>query len=290
MGLPVYNGEKYLEGSLRSLLSQTLKDFELIISDNSSSDRTYEICRDFASRDNRIKLYRNDYNIGVARNHNRTFHLSQGKYFRWAAHDDICAPTLLEKCVKVLEQTADVILCYFWIIRVFESDNTSTEAVKPTEGTESLLWERFRSLSDHQHACEQVYGLIRSDVLRSIRLQKDYTDSDRTMLSELSLHGKFYVIQEPLFYKRFHSENDYRDRSAKMVMFGESYRGKVVFPYLLQFFDYLEMLNRVRLPLLEKLKCYWVMMGWPFRAHRRLAKELLIAVRTLIERLATTCA
>src|SRR5215213_6401610 len=89
IGLPVYNGDRFLARSLDSLLAQTMPDFELIISDNASSDGTAEICRAYARRDRRIRCVRNEHNLGVYRNFNRVFQLSSGKYFKWAAADDV---------------------------------------------------------------------------------------------------------------------------------------------------------------------------------------------------------
>src|SRR5262245_582217 len=88
VGLPVYNGEKYLPNALSRLLEQDFEDFELIVSDNASTDGTQEICRSFAEKDRRVRYFRNETNIGLAANHNRTFELSQGELFKWAAHDD----------------------------------------------------------------------------------------------------------------------------------------------------------------------------------------------------------
>ena len=83
IGLPVYNGEKYLEQALISILSQTYTDFELIISDNASTDRTQAICREYAAKDPRIRYYCNEENLGAAPNHNRVFELASGEYFKW---------------------------------------------------------------------------------------------------------------------------------------------------------------------------------------------------------------
>src|SRR5438552_4723426 len=99
IGLPVYNAENYLVEALDSILAQTFTDFELIISDNASTDRTREICKYYESSDARVHYYCNETNIGGARNANLTFKLARGQYFRWAADDDVCAPTLLEKSV-----------------------------------------------------------------------------------------------------------------------------------------------------------------------------------------------
>lgn len=94
VGLPVYNGEKYLPQAIKSLLAQTFAEFELIICDNASTDRTQEISRTFTKRDQRIRYHRNPNNLGAAANFNLSFRLSSGEYFKWAA-DDLCAPEFL---------------------------------------------------------------------------------------------------------------------------------------------------------------------------------------------------
>jgi glycosyltransferase involved in cell wall biosynthesis len=105
IGVPVYNGEKYLAAALDTLLAQSFEDFELIISDNASTDCTEEIARAYAARDGRVRYERSGANRGCAWNHNRVFALARGRYFRWAAHDDLCAPTLLARTVELLRRT-----------------------------------------------------------------------------------------------------------------------------------------------------------------------------------------
>src|SRR5688572_7662493 len=112
IGLPVYNGENYLSQALDSLLGQTYSDFELIISDNGSTDRTQEICRAYAIKDRRVRYFRSATNRGAAWNFNNVFALSSGKYFKWAAHDDICAPEFLERCLEVLECDPGIVVCF----------------------------------------------------------------------------------------------------------------------------------------------------------------------------------
>src|SRR5215510_12797807 len=109
IGLPVYNGEKFLREALDSLLTQTFEDFELILSDNASTDETPAICRVYAAADKRVRYVRNAANIGVYRNFNRVFQLASGKYFKWAAADDVCQRDLLAKCLRVLETDSDVV-------------------------------------------------------------------------------------------------------------------------------------------------------------------------------------
>ena len=111
IGLPVYNGGNYIRDVLDSILSN-FNDFELIISDNASTDNTRAICRSYAEKDSRIRYHRNEENLGAAWNFNQVFHLARGKYFQWACHDDVWTSTLLERYVQVLDQMSDVVLCY----------------------------------------------------------------------------------------------------------------------------------------------------------------------------------
>ena len=87
--MPVFNGERYLESAIRSNLNQSYGNLELIISDNASTDRTEAICRDLAASDARIKVHRNDRNIGAAANYNKLFQLASGEFFRWSNADDL---------------------------------------------------------------------------------------------------------------------------------------------------------------------------------------------------------
>ena len=112
IGMPVYNGEKYLRQAISSILNQTYPDFELIISDNASTDETRQICLQYAARDRRIRYQCNPQNIGAAKNFNLVFKLASGKYFKWMAHDDTVTSDFLSKCVDILEQNLQVVLCH----------------------------------------------------------------------------------------------------------------------------------------------------------------------------------
>jgi glycosyltransferase involved in cell wall biosynthesis len=146
MGMPVYNGEKYIEEAIESILAQTYIDFELIISDNASTDRTQEICQGYADHDERIRYYRNPTNLGAAPNYNRTFQLSSGEYFKWAEDDDLIATDFLVKCVEVLDQDPNIVLC-FPIARVIDENGTilgDYEYKSDTSSPEPHI--RFRNL------------------------------------------------------------------------------------------------------------------------------------------------
>jgi glycosyltransferase involved in cell wall biosynthesis len=281
VGLAVYNGDKYLEQAIDSILAQTYAGFELIISDNASTDQTEQICRRYAVRDRRIRYYRNDANIGGANNENRTFLLSSGEYFRWAADDDVCAPELIAKCVEVLDRDPSVVLCYSMVTEIDENGDC-IRTISQNKGRSTRPHERFRDLAQRDHKCEATYGLIRADVLRKTCLQKNYTDSDRTLLCELSLYGCFFEIQEPLFYKRYHPKNIYVDMRARMAWFDPALRGKIVFPFWMQFFDYLTVINRVPLAWSEKARCYTFMLRWLRNHARNLAGDVFLSLYALL--------
>ena len=105
IGLAVYNGQNFVADAIESLLSQTFGDFELVVTDNASTDATPAIVAEFVRRDSRVRYHRNAENLGCAPNLNRCYELSNPKtpYFKWAAHDDVIAPTFLERCVEALE-------------------------------------------------------------------------------------------------------------------------------------------------------------------------------------------
>lgn len=281
IGLAVYNGERYLREAIDSILAQTFADFELIVSDNASTDGTAEICREYASRDDRVRLHRNDRNIGGANNENLTFKLARGEYFRWAAYDDVLAPDLLARTVAVLDAVPSVVLCHSQVVEI-DQYGVPIRVTSQPRAQADRPHERFRELLYRDHDCAATYGLVRSAVLRRTRLQQNYTDSDRTLLCELSLYGKFYEIPEPLFYKRLHPRNQYIDWRARMAWFDPALKGQIVFPNWMQFCDYVTTIARVPLPPYSRLCCYGEMLRWLAKHGKYMAKDLLVAVCMLL--------
>jgi glycosyltransferase involved in cell wall biosynthesis len=276
IGLAVRNGARYLSEAIDSILAQTFTDFELIICDNASTDATEEICRSFAARDARIVYVRNPRNIGGAQNENLTFRKARGEYFRWAAHDDKLAPTLLEKCVALLDSRPDVVLCYTQIVEIDENGDVIGFR-KRDKGTASRAHRRLHQLMYRDHTCEMAYGLMRSSVMRQTRLLQDYTDCDRTLLCELALHGRYYELPELLFYKRYHPANEYLDWRARMSWFRPDTTGSISFPNFLQFVDMYATVARVPMPWSERALCYLVTARWSLRHSLRMAREVALA-------------
>src|SRR6267154_5510945 len=131
IGLFVYNGERFLEEVLQSILSQTFTDFELIISDNASTDRTGEIAEAYAKRDDRIRYYRSEKNMGAGWNIRRVYELASGKYFKQAAVDDLLEPDFLRRCVEILESDPDCVVAYAGTKEVDENGTFINNYVMP---------------------------------------------------------------------------------------------------------------------------------------------------------------
>ena len=112
IGVPVYNGERFIRQSVESLLAQTYGDFELVITDNASTDGTEEVCRELVKKDKRVRYVRNEKNLGGPGNFRRVFALCSGEFHKWSTADDYWDPTVIEKCVAVLDREPDVVLCY----------------------------------------------------------------------------------------------------------------------------------------------------------------------------------
>jgi glycosyltransferase involved in cell wall biosynthesis len=289
IGLAVYNGERYLEEAITSILAQTYENFELIISDNASTDRTQEICAKFTGKDPRVKYFRNKTNIGGANNHNLAFSYAKGEYFRLAAHDDVLAPELVERCVEILETNPDVVLCHSITILIDEHGRP-TRTISRNKAQSARSYQRLADLTGFDHDCEEIYGVMRTVVLRKTGLLRNYTDADRTLLAEISLYGKFYQVLEPLFYKRVHPEMSTRvfsDWRQRMLWFGEEYRTKITLPHWNQLIHYIEAITKAPIAVEEKFRCYMHMLRWVFvyRRWRTMGKDLVLAVCGLYRKL-----
>jgi glycosyltransferase involved in cell wall biosynthesis len=270
VGLPVFNGTNYIEPALESILGQTLADFELIISDNASTDDTETICRRYAARDPRIRYFRNDTNIGAGANFNRCFELASGKYFKWAAHDDTLAPTYLERCVAVLEANPDAVLCQSLVrlidaqgdsVGVYDSELMGADSASPSG--------RFAALVISTHWCTETFGLIRAEALARTRLIAPYFASDRALCAELALLGRCLQVPEPLFMNRDHPERCVRAaypdrRTVRSWYLPGATRPRLVdlCPMWSLYAEYWHMVGRHVPDRGERIRCYGLLLRW----------------------------
>jgi glycosyltransferase involved in cell wall biosynthesis len=205
LAMPVYNGANYIRVAIASCLAQDFKDFELIITDNASTDRTEEICREFVVQDPRVRYVRNRKNLGAGPNYNLGFELARGRYFKWCAHDDVISPDYLRATVAALEATPTATLA-------FTRTQCMDEAGAPIDlvGAESTAIrdsdpaKRFAQAIRQMGTCYAIFGLFRADALRKSTLHRPYYGSDRALLAEVALLGFFVRTDQGVFFNREH--------------------------------------------------------------------------------------
>ncbi len=288
IGLPVYNGERYLEKALDSLLNQTYDDFEVIISDNASSDATPDICHTYAARDPRVRYVRHDINRGAAWNFNYVFGLARGVYFKWHAHDDMLEPTFLEQTVAALDRNPQFVVAHART-RVVDAAGATLYTYDEYLRTESPLPSvRFRDLICIGHPCFQVFGLMRADVLRRTPLIGSYVPSDRILLARLGLLGMFYEAPEYLFISRRHPTQSVRAAKlrARAAWFDPANNGKIVMPYFRTLYEYVKAIRETPLPPDETRRCYGALVHWiaSDRNWARLGNDVVQAGRQITVR------
>ena len=260
IGLTVYNGEEFLEETLMSFRNQTFSDYELIISDNASMDRTAEISRSFGIEDDRIRYHCNETNLGLAGNHNRVLALAQGEYFKWAAADDLCRPTYLARCVEVLDNDPTVVLAYPKTLFI-DATGKSLDIHDPGWDLRSNEpQERLRRVISSCHWMNAIVGLTRTSSLKRTRLMPAYSGGDYRVLGELSLLGKIYEIPEVLFERRIHPGSTSQHEACGMnpdsrwlIRWWTGTDAKVSMPRWSLSLDHFRTIVRSELPLKHKL-------------------------------------
>lgn len=260
VGLPVYNGERFLARAIDSFLGQTLSDFEVVISDNASTDRTQAICQDYAQRDSRVRYVRQQQNIGAPRNWNAVVHEARGTFFKWASANDYIAPDMLEKCVMAMQADPSIVLCSGRTQLVGDADEPSVVYQSDETVADDRPSDRLVHLADVLTMNNLQCALIRLDVLRQTRLDRLYPSGDLSLMMELVLYGKFLILPETLLF-RYQSKETFttllpalerqriHDPSAKSPMRLIRTRRHL---------DHLGSIARAPLPAMEKLRAFRV--------------------------------
>ena len=284
IGLPVYNGEKYLAETLDSLLAQTFDDFELIIVDNASTDGTSDVCRAYAANDRRIRYERNPSNIGVYRNCNKAFRLSSGEYYKLACADDICHPKLLARCVAVLDADPAIVLSYAKTRFIDRRGQWLGISDPGWHLMSDAPQERMRYVIASGHWVNAFYGLTRSKDLAQTRLFPLYVGGDCRLLGELCLRGKFFEIPETLFFRRLHpdaaSQHDGLDWHSE---FFRGVRGHVDLPFWHICLDHTTTILHSELSARHKISCLARLSRRMFDGKRGLLNELHLASKYWIK-------
>jgi glycosyltransferase involved in cell wall biosynthesis len=198
IGVPVYNGAAKLAAALDSLLRQDYERLEIIISDNGSTDATPEIAREYAARDARVRYFRSDENRGATWNFNRVFELSAGKYFTWAAHDDVRDPSFIRECVEKLEASPNAALCHVYTATYIEGrDRPLFRAQMDTCQDIPDLFARYRETIKRLPATA-IYGVYRASVMRQTKIFERSIATDVAFNQEVALYGEWVEVPKLL--------------------------------------------------------------------------------------------
>ena len=279
LGLPVFNGARYLPETLESLLGQTFGDFDLVICDNASDDGTEAICRRYAASDRRVRYSRSPVNVGAARNFNRTVVGARGRYFKWAAHDDVIHPDYLAECVGVLDSHPDVVWCQSrvgfigpdgeelasgmgdgWLGMSYVQDmgGMGQDGRVPTRASKRPD-ERFRAvlLETVGGGNWDVFGLCRTAVLAETGLQRSFYGADKVVVAELALRGRFNEIPSKLFWVRLHGSASAALESAQAQQdwIDPARSSRIASARLGLLTAYLEIVRQAPLSRREKARC-----------------------------------
>ena len=215
IGIPVYNGEKFIRKCIESVLQQTYKNFELIISDNASTDSTPDICKEFLKKDNRITFVRQNENMGPNWNFNFPLEKANGEYFVWLVADAIISPEFIEKNIAVLESQDNTVGC----ISKIKIDHTCVDKFKTEKevlkkiglvyrpsnafGGEGVLeitgsyMERIRKYLKH-FPWEMFYAVYRTKLLRESFVHDFFVGSDASLVLSVLKHGEIQVVDQIL--------------------------------------------------------------------------------------------
>jgi len=279
IGLPVYNGEHHLEATLDSLLAQTWSDFEILISDNASTDGTAAIAKRFVAAHPRVHYRRQSHNIGLSGNYNSVFALGRGELFKWATADDLCLPGYLAACVAALDAEPGAVLAY---PRTRFVDAEGRELPKHDQGWDLRSpspAQRLRYVLASAHWVNSIVGVIRRSALVRTRLMPDYPSGDYRLLAELSLLGTFIEVPEMLYIRRLHadSSSQHMRDTVWMTAYIRGRGGSIALPYASLLRDEARIIRDSELSLGSKASLLAFLARTLWWRRGRLARELLTA-------------
>lgn len=260
VGVPVYNDADWLQNALDHILGQTYTNLEVIIADDGSTDSSRDICREYASRDGRIRYFENKHNLGVWGNHRFVFDVSQGDYFAWGSGHDYWEPLYINTLLEQLYANPAVVMCCPKALNFKDGVASQppglldTRGMAPREGIKSLMEFRLEGGS-----MDIFYGLYRSEFLEKVEVGRDVLSADEIMFAELLFMGELLQINIPLIHKvKSRGSKDVRANRATYREYLDSQKLSVgsVFKYYLprlySFAEYMRMVENAKIDLADK--------------------------------------
>jgi glycosyltransferase involved in cell wall biosynthesis len=259
IGLPVYNGDKKgLRQSIESILGQDYSNIELVISDNASTDGTSGVCQEFAAKENRVRYYRNETNIGANKNFLRALDLCTSAFFKWAEHGDVHEPSYISSCMKKMLEDDAIVLCYPRT-RAIHENGVSEIANDHVNAMDDSPVERYVHVISELCYCNAFYGIYRTSVVRELKLwDTECRGPDVVMMAEIALKGKILQIDDILYLT--HRDNKWsqpiEEQTCRLYRMSDPnriHRG-ITFPFCRMIIEHLDMVRFS--PLDESEKVY----------------------------------
>jgi glycosyltransferase involved in cell wall biosynthesis len=290
IGLPVFNGERFLARAVQSILDQDFGDFELVISDNGSTDGTEELARSFAAADGRVSYLRHESNRGATWNFNHVLAVTSAPLFKWAADDDELRPEWLGRCVADLEEAPDAVLAYTRRRKIDAVGNP----VKTTHPREKRFLDpdagpgdRFADVLARTTSCIEIFGVIRRSALAQTRLFLPFAATDRILLAELALLGRFVEVPDELFLHREHdgrSIHTHASAVARVTWFDPSRADRAALPTWRLGWEFAAAVRRSSLARSEQRVAYRGLGRWLVSRRRLLADNVVDALQDRADR------
>jgi glycosyltransferase involved in cell wall biosynthesis len=272
IGVPVYNGARFIERTFDTILGQTFADLEMVVSDNGSTDDTEQICLRYAAADPRVRYERHEVNRGASWNHNRVIEMAhpEAEYFAWAAADDEREPTYLEKAVAVLDADPAVVVVHAGTADIDDEGYVLHTWRQRLAFEQELPAARIKRLLTFNYQCFPAFGLMRLEDLRETRGLAPYADSDAVLIIEMALRGKIVQLPDVMFFRRQHSQRSmvaFADRRQRIAWFDPK-RKISRFPKWRVGIEVVRAVHRAPLGRAERWRCYamlraYLRSNWP---------------------------
>ena len=209
IGMPMYNGERYIRKAIDSLLAQDYENFELIISDNASTDSTLLICRECTSSDHRVSVHAQNHNVGALANFKTVLEPARGKYFMWAAVDDYWLPEFISSLVKELEEHPEAGVAMCATERVYE-DGILFDTIRfkdKNDPNNMNYYQMIKGLTSPEKYNLYIYGLFRTNLLRqAISFYPEVPGLDRLFICQIALATRFRYVDQVLHIRMHHDQ------------------------------------------------------------------------------------
>lgn len=280
IGLPVYNGANFVQEAIASIQAQDFRDFELVISDNASTDETAAICEAAAVRDRRIRYYRQPSNQGAAWNYQAVFDLATGEYFKWAAHDDVLEPGFLSACVAAFRDNPRLVLAYPSTVLIDAEGEVTGCYIDRLDSESDDPVERFsRWMKWGNHWCSPIFGVMPRSVMQLIKPMDIFDGSDHVFLAELALKGRCRRLPVGYMLRRIHSGMSTQANASSLELAshaaGRALKG-LRFRWWRLLAEYALAIRRSDLSLSQRIRAMMVLGRWAFSFSPKLFKELLL--------------